>query len=345
MPDQKSKASAMLGRTYPDKVKRLNRIIGETQLIWDEHLVEMTKRKAGNIYLGAGQQAGTSAPAAAGPSGFTKLTSAAKNVGFDQLGTRPNTVDTTQLPPNQTPEKLQEAFDFKKSIRDNGAALGLSAAELAAIVTFTANDYLYINPATANSRDWMIGANEAHDKVDKKNRTETEDIELQQSLADAGVTMEQRLAERKHELDERTSEGALHAGMAMQGLLKLPVWKGSLYRGEVLNKTDFESRFKADKRGTKFTPVNPTMRRTAISSASKDRQRAQAFWAVAAAKVERPWVRVLYEIEATNGRDIEMLSVSRHEKEVATLPGAEFTITSVEGEMSKSILVKCKQRR
>jgi hypothetical protein len=133
--------------------------------------------------------------------------------------------------------------------------------------------------------------------------------------------------------------------MAMQGLLKLPVWKGSLYRGEVLNKTDFESRFKADKRGTKFTPVNPTMRRTAISSASKDRQRAQAFWAVAAAKVERPWVRVLYEIEATNGRDIEMLSVSRHEKEVATLPGAEFTITSVEGEMSKSILVKCKQRR
>lgn len=350
LPDQKSKASAVLGRTYPDKVKRLDRIIGETQLIWDEHLVEMSKRKAGNVYLGAGQQAGTAAPGATGPKGLTKLTARARGLAFDQLGDRPDTIDPT--PPkfgNKTPEELLEAkqagFDFKKSIRDNGAALGLSAAELAAIVTFTAEDYRYINPATANSRDWMVGANEADDKVDKKNRTETEDIELQQSLVAAGLTMQQRLAERKGELDELTSEGALHAGMATQGLLKLPVWKGTLYRGEVLNQTDFDSRFKADRHGTKFTATTPTMRRTNISSASKDRAKAEKFWGIAGSKVKPPRVNVLYEMEATNGRDIEMLSASRNEKEVATLPGAEFKIVSVEKQANRSILVKCKQRR
>ncbi len=62
--------------------------------------------------------------------------------------------------------------------------------------------------------------------------------------------------------------------------------------------------------------------------------------------------RVVWEMDVTNGRDIEALSVKGIEHEVALLPGAEFKITSVRFEDSTVrgrekewgvVVVKCVQ--
>jgi hypothetical protein len=344
LPDQGSKASKLLGRTYPAQVKRLQRIIDETQLIWDEHLVEMTRRKAGNIYSRAAVDAGSGRAGA-----LTKLSGTARTTGFAPLGPRPDALGPDDdVHWSQTPEQVlaakQAGYDFRKGLRDNGAALGLSPAEVGAIITFTAADYSYINPATANSRDWMIAANAAADKVDAPDKSGAEKIDLQLGLKARGITMDQRLDERKKELAQRTQEGALHAGMAMQGLLKLPVWKGQLFRGECVKRDDFEKRFRVG-RNDKVTPLEKTIKRTTISSASKERQVAVAFQGIAANKVPDPKVMVLWVMDVTNGRDIETISAATKEREVATLPGAEFKIVSAEQVRPDSIVVKCRQRK
>lgn len=341
LPDQGSKASKVLGRTYPVQVRRLQRIIDETQLIWDEHLVQQSKAAAGQIYQDAALAKGSGRPGA--------LTQLSTSHPFQALGDRPDTVDpTAKLSYGETPqsklESQQERYDNRKAVRDHGASVGLSGPELAAIITFTGSDYRYINPATANNRAWMIGANEANDSVDKPNLDGAEKIELQLSLQKQGITMDQRLAQRNKELGAMTEEGALHAGMAMQGLLKMPVYKGQLYRGECVTKADFDKRFTIGKRD-KVTPVEKTLKRLTISSASKDRGVATAFQGIASAKIAPPRVYILWEMDVTNGRDIEAISAATAEREVATLPGAEFAVVSATMNRPDSIVVKCKQRK
>ena len=51
------------------------------------------------------------------------------------------------------------------------------------------------------------------------------------------------LTDPKKKFLDLQGEGSLHAGMAMQGLLKLPVWSGKLYRGESLSSEDFGKLF------------------------------------------------------------------------------------------------------
>ncbi len=338
LPDQQSKASQVLGRTYPEQVRRLQRIVDECQLIWDEHLVEMTKRKAGNIY---NQEAMSG--------GLSKLTGAAKHQGFAPLGDRPTELPADyKLSPGQNAEQVlagrQAGYDARKGRRDHGAALGLTPAETAAIITFTVEDYAYINPATANNRAWMVAANPAADLIDKPHKSPEEMDALGKSLTASGVTARERLDERQQDLKARTEEGALHAGMAMQGLLKMPVWRGQLFRGEVLTEAVVKERF-AESRNGKLKPIEKTIKRTTISSASKEEHVARGFWMVAWGKVPEPKVRVLYVMETTNGRDIELLSPSSYEKEVALLPGSEFSVVSAERDSNGAIIVKCKQRR
>lgn len=89
---------------------------------------------------------------------------------------------------------------------------GLSEAEVVAIRTFTAEDYRYINPATANSKSRMDGYMESWGRAESQ----------RQGLVE---------------------EGTLHTGVAMQGLAKLPPMRGTLYRGAQLTPADFAKEY------------------------------------------------------------------------------------------------------
>ena len=144
------KAQALLGVTLPKERRRLDRIVAETELIVDERHVAETKGAAEAVYMDAGRNAGD------GAKGFAKLSPKAKKGGFEDL---------PAPDPNEGPSKGEV-------IRAAGAKLGLSPAEIAAIYTFTAQDYKYINPATANNDAWMKAANA--NLIDKPNLDDQE---------------------------------------------------------------------------------------------------------------------------------------------------------------------------
>ena len=89
---------------------------------------------------------------------------------------------------------------------------GLNEAEILALRTYTAKDYTYINPATANAPGWMLSNN-------------------------PGATDPKNLF----------AEGSLHAGVMMEALSKLPVKKGTTYRGARMTQEDFDAKYGDDK--------------------------------------------------------------------------------------------------
>ena len=113
---------------------------------------------------------------------------------------------------------------------------GLTDAESAAITTYTADDYKYINPAAANSSGWM----KSQMKNDMQRGTE----------------------------QERLQEGAMHAGVMMQALAKLPAWQGPGFRGERLSPEQFGAQFDDD--GTTVRAKDATVTKTAFWSISID---------------------------------------------------------------------------
>lgn len=346
LPDQDAKASKVLGRTYPDQVRRLQRIIDETQLILDEVRVESTRRQAQNAYLQAGRTGARGQQGA-----LTKLTAGSRRA-FDDAPDRPAPNDAVKdylkqhkfatyedafddaLAKSARPEPnadraeanlsgLQpELFHYTERSRSRAAArtMGLSAAELAAIQTFSAQDYRYINPATANSSTWLA-ANHP-DLVDKPDKDEDEWAQLQDQLVDAGQTLNERMADRRKDLTTLREEGSLHTGVALQGLLKMPAWKGFAYRGEKLDAARFDARFA--KQGESFKAREPTFSWKTITSISKDEHKAKGF-----TNMGSGLYKVLWKFQVTSGRDIEGLSVNRREREVALLPGAEFAYTDI----------------
>jgi hypothetical protein len=210
----------------------------------------------------------------------------------------------------------------KKKRRDEAARLGLSPAEFAAILTFTTEDFRYINPATANDPEFMVKSKPG-------------------SFANP-LTMPKKkfLADRKEKFLELQGEGSLHAGMAMQGLLKMPVFRGKLYRGESLSSTDFAKRFVRSANGDVKAKVT-TFSRNTITSMTKAPNRPLTFMGYSDESV-------YWEIDVIDGRDIEKLSHADAEREVVVLPGSQFAITSVEAAVlygTKCWHVKAKQTR
>lgn len=84
----------------------------------------------------------------------------------------------------------------------------LTEAEILALRTYTAPDYRYINPATANAPGWMKAQNP---DADQKQLFE---------------------------------EGTLHAGMTLSALTKLPKKKGTTYRGARMSPADFAQKYR-----------------------------------------------------------------------------------------------------
>lgn len=240
-----------------------------------------------------------------------------------------------------------QLFTYAERSRSRASAqtLGLSAAELAGIQTYSVQDYRYINPATANDPAWL--AKNFPSLADKPDKTLEDWQELQDELAVKGQTLDQRMAGRRGELTTLREEGGLHAGIATQGLLKMPVWKGLAYRGERLSRQRFYPRFVM--KGDTFTPRDPTFTWKTITSISKSEHKAGSFSVMG----EGSYV-IVYEFEVTNGRDIERLSLNRSEREVALLPGAQFAYGPIEvitvgkdvegfGEVPWRLRIKAKQ--
>jgi hypothetical protein len=337
LPDQGSKASRLLGRTYPEEVGKLRRIIDDTQLILDEVRVANTRRQAENIYLEAGR--------GSAPGALTKL----QTPSIFAAKTRPNpkpevepyfkakgfstyedafedalaqTAQNPRAPAERDLRRLDnDLFEHQEraSAEDRAAAMLLSPAELAAIQVFTAQDYRYINPATANEPAWMRKNFWA--LVDDPDKKEGDWLRLQQELGEQALTLGQRQALRRKELDALQQEGTLHSGVALHGLLKIPPWKGTGFRGEKIDAKRWDSRFVRD--GNGFRPVDPTFTWKTITSVSKSKSKAEQFIA------GRGEYDVTWEFELINGRDIERLSWNREEREVALLPGAQFAYDSI----------------
>ena len=345
LPDQKSKASLMLGRQYPDQVRRLRWIADESQLILDEVSVQNTKRQAQNIYHAAGRtenkgtkgalkNLGSRRPfddvvAGQQPAPNPEVLAWMKEHGFTTYEAAMDHVLTLSSndPTSKVEDELKvlqpDLFAHHERVRPRAlaAGMGLTAAELAAIQTFSGSDYRYINPATANDPEWL--AKNYPDLVDKADKSLEEWAELQDQLAANAQTLDQGLADRKEQLRILKEEGSLHTGVALEGLKKMPVWKGTGYRGQVMTGKQFYPMFVT--KGETYAPRRPTFDWKTITSVSKAESVARGFmsWGVGTFKV-------LWEFELTNGRDIEGLSLARVEREVALMPGAEFAYGQIE---------------
>ena len=171
---------------------------------------------------------------------------------------------------------------------------GLSEAEVAAIRIFTASDYTYINPSTANSQSWL-GA--------------------QKSKPELGLG----------DVSDRTlmEEGSLHAGVAMQGLNKLQPWTDDTYRGARYTEQEFKDTFMSGK---------PMVFNSFASSAQEEEVALKFEHGIGIEYKIAPDkdIAVLCVLSLTGGRDISQLSAVKKEKEVVLLPGTKFAITSVE---------------
>ena len=188
----------------------------------------------------------------------------------------------------------------------------LSAAEIAAIRTYSFTDYSYINPATSNNRGRVEGNLE--------------------SVRDPSLN---KLALKPERIEMAMKEGAMHAGVLMQALAKIEPFTKKGYRGERLTMAEFHKRYMvgAEVTGKGTKPGDRGASYSWFGSASKRRNIAVGYSMGTSGDV-RPkpnqTVSVMVELELTNARDIEKLSgTPRGEYEVLILPGAKFVITEL----------------
>jgi hypothetical protein len=166
----------------------------------------------------------------------------------------------------------------------------LTEAEITAIRTYTMADYKYINPATASNIGW-----------------------LQNNMRKAGGVFNAAAGEKA-----LLSEGRMQAGMMVDAVSKLPLWSGTLYRGERVSAKQFNERYA----GKSEYPQNT------FGSASKNFSTAQKF--ANGEGDDTPGtdqdISVFIYYHVTNGRDISKLSAVGSEGEVSILPGTRFKV-------------------
>jgi hypothetical protein len=178
---------------------------------------------------------------------------------------------------------------------------GLTEAEILAVKVYTSDDYKYINPATANSKDWMKA---------QKFSGKPEDY----------LKSPQGRAEMKRFLEE----GSLHGAMAIAALQKLEDKAGPCYRGDRLTPEQFEERYGEDAPGKKKLPTRTL---TNLTSIARKEDSAQHF----ADSSENPkaTISVMTDVDVKHGREIRDLSVyGRGEEEWLLLPGAVLETVS-----------------
>jgi hypothetical protein len=263
---------------------------------------QISRAQAQDIYMGNVLKSGKA------PSYIPSPPSAVKYVEGTQVAILPD-AGTTDPAEKYQLEALTEFSQegVKDPLGRKGKELvaetGLTQAEIAAIRIFTAEDYKYINPA-------MVGSTwEGEKKVggeDKKSWL-TENIESKE----AGTTFKRGASHKA-----MREEGGLHAGVAMQGLMKLPEYTGKLYRGAGYTDEDFEKKVVVD---APF-PFN------SFASGSKEPGVAQSF-AYRQAKDGKTCL-VIFVLENSGARDVSSLSLTGGEQEATILPGSLFKVKS-----------------
>jgi hypothetical protein len=185
------------------------------------------------------------------------------------------------------------ARDRAEKIKEAKGKYGITDAEVSAISIFSAGDFNYINPATANSDSWL-----ASQKAKSKDIKDVDDKTLKQ-------------------------EGSLHTAVAMQGLAKMEAFKGETYRG---------ARFTPDEFSDKFS-IGKTSSFTSLASSSSDKDIALNFaHGLSSGPVPDATksVAVLTILTDSGGVDISNIALIRSEREVLILPGSVFEVVSVE---------------
>jgi hypothetical protein len=191
----------------------------------------------------------------------------------------------------------------------------LSAAEIAAIRTYSFADYAYMNTAASNNRA----------RLEVNMRTSKDNYLKKLAAAPGGF-------------DTAMKEGAMHAGVLMQALAKIEPFAKKGYRGERLSASEFYKRYVvgAVVPGTNKEPGKSStdVVYNRFGSASKKRHVAEGYAQGTAGDLTplpNETVSVLLELELTNARDIEALSgAPKGEYEVLILPGARFQITAIQ---------------
>ncbi len=214
-------------------------------------------------------------------------TDPAKKFGFRAMS------DTGQL--GATNHSVGQMRDRAEKIQEEKEKYGLSDAEISAITVFSAQDFNYINPATANSPDWM-----------------------ESNKAKAGQ------GDRFQDVDDKTikEEGTLHTAMAMQGLNKMPRYKGESYRGARYTPQDFAAAF-VSKKKLNFTTL-------ASSSTNKDIALDFAHGVNSGTKPKNGQTVAVITVLVDTGVDISNIAMIRSEAEVLILAGSWFEVTSLE---------------
>jgi len=185
---------------------------------------------------------------------------------------------------------MDDPFDSQQSFLIR--SLGLTEAEILAIKVFTAGDYRYINPAVADSPEWMESQLEG---IQGRMRND--------QIADPVKLMQ---------------EGKRHAGVMMEGLNKLPPRNGTVYRGERMTVDEFAKVWKDRK----------TISYSSFASSSTRPEIAEGIAAGNFAR-EGQTVSVLSRFAVKDARDLAPLSRVTDESEWLILPGTTFTIDKI----------------
>jgi hypothetical protein len=126
----------------------------------------------------------------------------------------------------------------------------------------------------------------------------------------------------KMDLGTKQSEGTLHTGMFLQGVMKLKPWSGKLYRGESWDDAKFQQRYSQNADGTAEVKRNPEKMLNITSMSTKPSVTA-AFSGGAHS--------IFKEVDVVNGRDIgPFTAAGGNEAEVVLLPGALIYYESAE---------------
>lgn len=260
-------------KDYPDDRRRRTAIMTLQDDIATER-VSVTKQQAQGIYQ-------SNVKDQSQPGGFKALSFHGK------LGATNHKSEIAE-PGAQGPKRDERIKAFKAEYK-------LTDAEISAITIYSAGDFSYINPVTANSSSWLTSQ--------------------KQGTSDDGWK----------QLDDKTlkEEGALHAAMAIEGLNKIEPYAGETYRGARFTPEDFKRQFAKGK----------TMSFTALASSSKKEDAALNFvYGLAAGSKSDPnkSVGVLSILSNAGGRDISDIALVQAEAEVLMLPGSYFEVVSVE---------------
>lgn len=259
---------------------------------------DLGKMAAQERYLGDARAEGTQSASKPGSTAFTKQTAAAGVLNYAHESAKKGErmdADAMKVKPKLPEYDPKSPSTLADAIRDDlpriMAKYGLTEAEVAAIRTYTVQDFQYINPAVATDDEWM---------------------EKQRPLGNEGLRMNSRQRAAAKEEHQRPfhEEGVTHAGVMMSGLERLPPKKGKLYRGEKLTPAQYEK---------KIAPgrfVNQ-----AFTSASLVKSTAEGFGLDA----DKTRLRVVYYMDVINARDVRAMS-AHAEQEWLLLPGATFEV-------------------